>query len=76
VAGRVVMAAVVRFHGGGRLRTGRRRGGRCQLREGNGGGGRVTSGPVRMRWPEVHGCGRCGKWAGSGSLGLCRPGGN
>jgi hypothetical protein len=28
---------------------------RRQLREGKGGGGRETSGPMRRRWPEAHG---------------------
>jgi hypothetical protein len=33
----------------------------CRLREGKGGGGRVTSGPVQKRWPEAHDGARHGR---------------
>jgi hypothetical protein len=33
---------------------------RASLDEGNGGGGREASGPVRRRWPEAHGGARRG----------------
>jgi hypothetical protein len=41
---------------------------RAPLDEGNGGGGREASGPVRRRWPEVHGAATlAGRWR----LGRC-----
>jgi hypothetical protein len=48
-----------------------------RLREGKGGGGRETSGPMRRRWQEAHGGARSGRPSGgvrvSGAGGRRRP---